>query len=130
MVCGRVVALCACCVVVPCGCGGTAAHPKEIVIDRDSKLGKHASAEASGESGRVDKLWVRVRASPNQRVTGSWTVACRSGTATSRDADNFGGRTPLTIPLPDISFPDGVCTFVGDASLAGSGRVTVELLAR
>jgi hypothetical protein len=131
---GRRTALGACCVVVLCGCGGKAAPPKAVVIDRGSAAGKKAAAEASGKAGRFETVSVRVRASPNQRVTGSWTVGCRSGSGTtsSRDADNFSGRTPLTIPLRELSFQDLTleCLVVGDATLSGSGRVTVELLGR
>lgn len=104
------------------------------MIDRGSAAGKKAVAEASGKAGRFETVSVRVHASPNQRVTGSWTVGCRSGsgTASSRDADTFSGRTPLTVPLRELSFQDLIleCLVVGDATLSGSGRVTVELLGR
>jgi hypothetical protein len=121
-----------CCVVAVCGCGGKGAPPKAVVIARDSAAGKKAAAEASGNPGRFGTVSVRVRASPNQRVSGSWSVGCRSGsgTASSRDADNFSGRTPLTVQVGYTSFQDlsMECLVVGDATLSRSGRVTVELL--
>jgi hypothetical protein len=117
-----------------CGCGGKSAPPKAVVIDRDSAAGKHAAAEASGKSGRFSTISVSVRATPNQPVTGSWSVGCRSGsgTASSRDADNFRGRTPLTVAVGYAHFRDVAmeCLVVGDAALSRSGRVTVELLGR
>jgi hypothetical protein len=128
MVGGRAAWLSACCVLVLCGCGGRPAPPKDVVIDRTSATGKHAAAEASGKAGRFSTISVRVRATPNQRVTGSWTIACRSGTASSRDADDFSGRTPLTVPMSAVSFTNADCTLVADGSLTGSGRLTVELL--
>jgi hypothetical protein len=121
----------ACFVVVLCGCGGKSAPPKAFVIGRDSAAGKKAAAEASGKPGRLGTLSVHVRASPNQRVTGSWSIGCRNGIMMVRDADTFSGRTPLTVPIRALGsapFPD--CTVVGDAALVKAGRVTVELLGR
>jgi hypothetical protein len=72
---------------------------------------------------------VRVTATPSQRVSGSWTVSCRQATASSRDADDFSGRTPFDVPVRPFGSPGDTCTVVGTAKRARSGRVKVELLA-
>jgi hypothetical protein len=90
----RIAATSACFVFVLCGCGGKAAPPKAFVIDRDSAAGRKAAAEASGKPGRLGSLSVHVRASPNQRVTGSWSTGCRNGILMLRDGVTFSGRTP------------------------------------
>jgi hypothetical protein len=98
------------------------------VLDQGSARGLHASAQASALTGPGSAV-VRVTATPAQRVTGSWTVSCRQGTSSSRDADDFAGRTPLDVPVRAFGGPGDTCTVVGTVTLARSGRVKVALLA-
>jgi hypothetical protein len=72
---------------------------------------------------------VRVTAAPEQRVAGSWALTCRQSTSSSRDADDFAGRAPLTVAIRPFGASGDTCTVVGSARLARSGRVKVELLA-
>jgi len=72
---------------------------------------------------------VRITAAPEQRVSGSWALTCRQSTSSSRDADDFAGRAPLTVAIRPFGSPGDTCTVVGTARLARSGRVKVELLA-
>jgi hypothetical protein len=124
----RVAAVGACCVFV-CGCGKSSAK-KEVVVGQKSARGLHASAVASVTAPGPGGLAVRVTAAPRQRVRGSWTVSCRQGTSSSRDADDFAGRAPLTVATRPFGSPGDTCTVVGVGTLTGSGHVKVELLGR
>jgi hypothetical protein len=122
----RAVALGAC--ILLCGCGGKGgAGGAAPVIDRQTATGSHASATASADARHYTSFTVEVDASPEQRVTGGWVVSCHAGTASSRESGDFSRRTPLTAHTARI-FGEG-CTVVATATLAGSGRVTVKLLA-
>jgi hypothetical protein len=116
-------------VVLLCSCGGDGqAREPEVVLARNTTSGKGATATASVEAqGRAD-FSARITATPNQRVSGGWVVSCVDFHVTSRDAENFSGRTPLTIRLRPIPKGSGDCTVVVTAALARSGRVTVRLL--
>jgi hypothetical protein len=98
------------------------------VLDQRSARGVRASALVSALTGPGSAV-VRVTATPRQRVTGSWAVFCRQGTSSSRDADDFSGRTPLEVAVRPFGGPGDTCTVVGTAKLARLGRVRVELLA-
>jgi len=72
-----------------------------------------------------------VVAVPRQRVKANWSFTCTSADGIlSRDADDFGGQTPLTAPARPVTVPRSTCNVVGDATLEGKGRVTVTLLGR
>ena len=110
-------------------------HVDDTIIGRKSASGRRPAATAIATTTvRVRKLAVRVSAKPNQRTSGSWAVFCGADyTAYTRDADTFRGRTPLTVPVrTPTNFPlaTAPCKVAGTASLAGRGRVTVELVVR
>ena len=113
------------------GCGGKSA-PKTIVIGHDSAAGLRAAAEASVTTPVAKDLSIRVTARPTQRVTASWTILCHVGTlGSTRDADDFRGAAPLTVPMRDVGFGEGAaatCSVVADARLSKSGRLKVEIL--
>jgi hypothetical protein len=126
---GRVGVVAVACAVVFSACGRTSSHPKQVVVGRDSATGKRATAEATADVG-VEPVSLRVTATPSQRITGSWTIACRQGAAMARDADHFAGRTPLTVAMRPVEFSLAKkCTAIVDATLAKSGRLRVEILA-
>jgi hypothetical protein len=116
-------------VVLVCSCGGNGkAREPEVVLARNTTSGKGATATASLDAqGRAD-FSARVTATPSQRVSGGWVVSCVDFHITTRDAENFSGRTPLTLRLRPIPKGSGECTVVVTATLARSGRVTVKLL--
>ena len=128
MTAGRLSALGGCCACVLCGCGG-GSHAKAVVIAQRSARGLHASAVASATAAQPGSMVVRITAVPEQRVSGSWALTCRQSTSSSRDADDFAGRAPLTVAIRPFGSPGDTCTVVGTARLARSGRVKVELLA-
>jgi hypothetical protein len=113
-----------------CGCGGKGSNASEpqIVLGQNTARGKGVAASASvGAQGRT-QFSARVTATPNQRVSGGWVTACAEFHHTTREADNFSGRTPLTVRIRPIAPSTGKCTVIVTATIARSGRVKVELL--
>jgi hypothetical protein len=126
----RAVALSACAVTLcACGSGGKTAK----VVARKSVSGRHASATASFKFRILSDISVHVAARPAQGVKGGWVITCGAGLfVTSRQSADFARRTPFDVDIPvDItSGPNEACELVGVATLARSGRVTVELRGR
>src|ERR1051326_3885073 len=129
----RLAALVACGVSALCvAAESTAGGAKEIVLVRKSATGRHAQGVPSATPRRYRRIFFRVPAVPNQRVSGYWTVACQYGASgSSRDAGDVRGRTPLSVRARVAPYwPIGSCTGVGTGHLSGRGRITVELVAR
>ena len=114
------------------GCGGTGATSSpDTPFGHATASGHHAKALADGRTDPFSTFAIHVIAAPNQRVSGSWVIACRigDGEMAGHDGDTFTGRTPLTVQMrPVVTAVPTSCTAVGSAALAGSGRVTVQLL--
>ena len=134
MVRGLVAASFAFCLLVAPGCGGT--KPKQhpyVVLGQKSAAGRHAEAMAFVKDDYVDHA-VRISATPDQRVSGSWTLSCTGGGVgigtIGRDADDFRGKTPLVVATRTAPVTLPTCTFVGVARLSRSGHVRVVLLGR
>jgi len=131
----KLTAVLAACAVAALAGAALAAHVDDTIIGRKSASGRHPSATTLAATGpHPGGVYVRVRATPNQRTTGGWATSCSLGIAGSvRDGDNFGGRTPLTVRVrvpTDLASFSVPCKIVGTAALKGRGRVTVELLVR
>lgn len=114
---------------------GLGYHVDDTIIGKKSASGRRPAATAVATTTvHVRKLVVRVSAKPNQRTSGIWSISCGvQYNAFTRDADRFRGRTPLTVPVrTPTNFPlaTAPCKVAGTASLAGRGRVTVELVVR
>jgi len=113
------------------GCGSGSHHPKTFVLGRAAAGGRRAAAEASATVSVAKGLRVRVTARPSQRVSGSWTIFCHAAAiGSARDADDFSGKTPLTVTMRDVSFGYAKisCNVVADARLAKAGRLKVEIV--
>ena len=126
---GVVLGLCA---LGLCACGSGGKAPAKVVA-RKSASGRHASATASFKFRILSDVSVHVAARPAQRVEGGWVVTCGAGLfVTSRQSADFARRTPFDVDVPvDItSGQSEACELVGVATLARSGRVTVELRGR
>jgi hypothetical protein len=109
----RRVALLGAIVLVLSGCGASKeSEPTGDLLGQNTASGKHASATASADVGSHVDFTVDVNAVPNQRITGGWVISCRVGTASSRDADNFGGRTPLVVHTRPHGGSSEGCTVV------------------
>jgi hypothetical protein len=114
------------------GCGGNdATSSHDMPFAHATATGNHAEAQATGRTERFDKLTLHVAAAPDQRVGGSWSIACRigDGEMSAHDGGTFTGRTPLTVQMRPAASPvPAACTAVASAKLSGSGRVTLQLL--
>lgn len=127
----RGVALVAC--VLALGACGSSGHKAAAVVARKAETGRHASVTASYKFSVLDDLSVHVEATPAQRVKGGWVVSCGDGLfVMTRDSGDFGGRTPLDIPVTATPKPQPqlTCEFVAAATLARSGHLKVELHGR
>jgi hypothetical protein len=117
-------------VVALSGCGGKS-RERESVVARGSAKGARASALVSGKAGPLQKVAVRVTATPDQQISGTWSVVCKEPPGiTSRDGDTFAGRTPLTAPLRPLPRPgeNAECTIVATGTLTKAGRVRVAIV--
>jgi hypothetical protein len=127
----RGVALGACALAL-CSCGGSGHKAPTKVVARKSASGRHASATASFKYRILSDASVHVTATPAQRVEGGWVVSCGAGLfVNSRDSADFARRTPFDVDVR--TFPadsNQTCEVVAVATLARSGRVTIELRGR
>ena len=127
----RAAALAACALAL-CACGSGDKAPAKVVA-RKSASGRHASATATFKFRILSDLSVHVAARPAQRVEGGWVISCGAGLfVTSRDSADFARGTPFDVAIPvDLTpRPHEQCELVAVATLARSGRVTVELRGR
>jgi hypothetical protein len=112
------------------GCGSHKSG-EEKTVARGSAKGTRASALVSGRAGPLQKVAVRVTATPAQQISGTWSVVCKEPPGiTSRDGDTFAGRTPLTAPLRPLPRPgeNAECTIVATGTLTRAGRVRVAIV--
>jgi hypothetical protein len=99
------------------------------VLDRARDRGAAAEASAAGEVVGPNRLWVKVKARPSQRVHVDWTVTCSLGSSDGSRNGRFSARTPFRhrVRMP-FRHPDS-CSFVATAQLDDSGRLILILLA-
>ena len=114
--------LAACVVALP-------ATAEARVIGTAKAKGRHASALVSAASQNPSRLYVRISSSPRQRVSVSWHAICWRGDASGSKSGTFKARTTVKrkIRMPKRN-PDR-CTLSANGRLAGSGRITVQLVA-
>lgn len=126
----RGVALVAC-VLALCACGSGHKAAAKVVASK-SASGKHASVTASFKFRILSDVSVHVAATPAQRVKGGWVVSCGAGLfVMSRNSADFERQAPFDVPVDDVTpQPNEACELVAVATLARSGRVTVELHGR
>ena len=120
------------CVLALCACGGSGHKAQAKVVARKSASGRHASATASFKFRLLSDASVHVAATPAQRVKGGWVVSCGAGLfQTSRNSADFARQAPFDVSVDDVtSQPTEACELVAVATLARSGRLTVELRGR
>jgi hypothetical protein len=116
------------CVLALCACGSSG-HEASAVVARKSATGRHASVTASFRFKILSDVSVHVAARPAQRVKGGWVISCGDGLfVMSRDSADFARRAPFDVPVLDVTAqPRQECELVAAATLARSGRLTVEL---
>jgi hypothetical protein len=121
------------CVLALSACGGSGHKAAAKVVASKSASGTHASATASFKFRTLSGFSVHVVAAPTQRVEGGWVISCGYGMyQTSRDSADFARQAPFEVPIPANYTPpqNEQCELVAVATLARSGRVTIELRGR
>jgi hypothetical protein len=100
------------------------------VIARETASGDYAIAIAAGSATRPHVVEVKITASPNQRVSGAYTIVCSKGFGAGSKSGQFAGRTPMVRKMRfPMRNPDD-CTASASGQLDGSGRIVVTLIAR
>ena len=108
----------------------TPASAGTITFAKKTGRGQYAVAVASGTVNHPHKLFVKVTASPNQRVYVAWNDVCSHGLSAGTKSGHFTATTPVrrSISHP-YSLPDN-CTVAASGQLrAGGNRITVFLQA-
>jgi len=108
---------------------GSAAIRWHVIASKRAS-GDFAVVVAGGSANHPRAMAVRVLATPNQRVSGSWTDVCGKDLGAGSKSGNLAGRTPLLrlVRFP-MSHPDN-CTASASAQLSGSGIIRVQILKR
>lgn len=107
---------------------GASKHGKRIAVERSS--GDYAAASDSASVKRPRALYMRVIASPRQRVTGNWSVTCVRGGGSGSRSGKLSGVSPevrrMRLPMrrPDY------CGIGVLGQLKDSGRIRVEVYRR
>jgi hypothetical protein len=98
------------------------------VIDTGKASGDFAIATASGTIENPGTLKVKVTATPGQKVSVNWIVACSQpdGGAGSKDGE-FTARAPVTRTMRKPATHVTSCTLSASASLSNGGRLKVTL---
>jgi hypothetical protein len=131
----RVIALITCvgamlAVAVPASASQAMHRNRTVRFGSCRVSGGFATCEASGSVNNPIRIKVHVKASPNQRFTGNWTMVCSKGTGAASTSGTVSGLTPrvkeLRMPFAN---PDS-CDVAAIASLNGSGSLHVYLTAR
>lgn len=113
--------------------GGHATAPARSTTKRVGTCtakGDYATCVASGNVNKPTAIYAHVLASPNQHVSGSWSMVCSKGSGAGSKSGSISGTTPvrhqLTMPYVDPSS----CSVAADAQLSRSGSITVYITAR
>ena len=120
------------CVLALCACGSSGHKAPAKVVARKSASGRHASVTASFKFRILSDVSVHVAATPAQPVEGGWVASCGAGLFVRwRDSADFARRTPFDMDIRTFTPEQNqTCEVVAVATLARSGRLTVELRGR
>jgi hypothetical protein len=108
--------------------GASGASATWKVFASKSASGDFAIALAGGKANHPQRLAVRVRTKPAQRVSVSWTMVCSKGLGAGSKSGQFKAAAPLlrALKMP-MRHPDD-CIVSASAQLDRSGSVRVALL--
>ena len=114
------------------GAAIASADPRNVVVlGTKSATGRKAHALVVAPNIPTDtfrRLTMEVTAKPRQRVQAGWIGICFGGIM-GRPAYETRGRTPLSIEI-ELSDVEHRCNVTADATLAGKGRVTIQVVGR
>ena len=131
----RVIALITCvgallAVAVPVSASQASHRNRTIRIGSCRISGDFATCEASGSVNNPIRIKVHVKAVPNQRFTGNWSMVCSKRNGAASSSGTVSGLTPRvkTLRMP-FTNPD-TCDVAAIASLNHRGSLHVYLTAR
>jgi len=101
-----------------------------IRIDRARARGDFATTIASGDVDHPRRIWVTIKARPNQYADGNYSMVCSKGPGAGSKDGKYSGTTPYRrgLKMP-YRAPDS-CTVSALGSLGRSGTIIVILTAR
>jgi hypothetical protein len=100
-----------------------------VRVGHCSARGDFATCVASGSVNKPTVIYAHVYASPNQHVSGAWSMTCTKGTGAGSKSGTMSGTTPLrhTLRMPYVH-PDS-CSVAADAQLSNRGTINVTITA-
>jgi hypothetical protein len=112
------------------GRAASAARYTVVRFGHCSARGDFAICVASGNINHPNEIFVHIQASPNQSISGSWSMVCSKGSGAGSKSGKITGTTPrrkgpLNMPY---AHPDS-CSVAADAQLSGSGSLVIYLTA-
>ena len=117
-------------VTVPASASQAMHRNRTIRIGSCQISGRFATCEASGSVNNPIRIKVHVKAVPNQRFSGNWSMVCSKRNGAASSSGTVSGLTPRVkeLRMPFAS-PDS-CDVAAIASLNGRGSLHVYLTAR
>lgn len=100
-----------------------------VRVGHCSARGDFATCVASGSVNKPMVIYASVYASPNQHVSGAWSMTCSKGTGAGSKSGTMSGTTPLRhrLRMP-YAHPDS-CSVAADAQLSNRGTINVTITA-
>lgn len=92
--------------------------------------GDFATAIADGHVNNPTAIWATIKARPNQKADGNWSMVCSRGSGAGTKSGDYSGTTPFTRKLKmPYAHPDD-CTVSALGGLSDGGKIIVILYAR
>ena len=111
---------------------GTAlpAQASIVRIDRARARGDYATTIADGDVNNPRRIWVTIKARPNQHADGNYTMTCSKGPGAGSKDGKYSGTTPYRRVLKMPYRRPDECSVAALGSLGDSGTIIVILTAR
>lgn len=108
--------------------GGVPGYTRKVIASK-SIQGDYATIIASGTAVSPARIQAQAIVVPDQRVRVSWTMVCSNDAGAASKSGSYSdfSRVGRTLQFP-FRNPTS-CTVAASASIAGSGRLTIRLIA-
>jgi hypothetical protein len=105
------------------------ARYRTVYFGKCTARGDFAICTASGSVNHPSAIYAHVHATPNQSISGAWSMTCTKGTGAGGKSGSISGTTPVrkALRMP-YAHPDW-CSVAADAQLSGSGSLQISLSA-